>query len=750
MTKTLLVYLAHVLLVLAMMRALRRWPAVMGPPVVRTTLLGLFFSADLIFLLWVDGLGELPDWHGLAHLAYFAYVLFIWKVSGPLAAWKPLSGRPVARLALPLLLVLAGGFALLWIDDLPHAAARVGPAMALALSFVPRTVVGPLDEWLASSKSAVYFGSVATILSMVCLHLPITTFLTSPGEIGIHLDNLLALSLDQTVLVVYVAAAIYGIAWTRHARAILACVAFVSLLVALAYSFVHPFGYPLMNGLVFEQIPIASAQLVLRAAADVATVAACLAGGLVLLRRAGSRRVLWGLGVVNVSLIIASAWTASRDAGGGAGGESARAAPSGPLLRYSQDQRNVLVLFLDRFMGGFVEGILEREPGLRRELSGFTWYPNTVAAGRNSAAGVHPLLGGYDYTPREMNKRGLPLRDVAAESYAILPRNFTAKGYHATLLNPRGLGFTMRGDCSALAVPEAGCVHIPASVARRKAEADGMPLKQLSDANYADLLYLLGLMRAAPYSLKEILARRGPWRPFMDMSAGTTFQQWAELGALRDLSTAGVDRPQLNVVFNMLPHEPYYLGADCRPKQTRLEPGEEEMRQTGFSNSCELQHFNGARCTLLLTADYFRWMKQAGVYDNTKIVIVSDHGIADLPVEDRSSRARLGGTTGSLYVNSRSVLLVKETNAGGDIRTSDEFLPNAEVPRIACQEIGGCTNPYLGGKPIQALGRDDPFLVDFVPWQFTQQRPTEFKIEREFSLRNRNAYDARNWREESP
>ena len=32
-------------------------------------------------------------------------------------------------------------------------------------------------------------------------------------------------------------------------------------------------------------------------------------------------------------------------------------------------------------------------------------------------------------------------------------------------------------------------------------------------------------------------------------------------------------------------------------------------------------------------------------------------------------------------------------------------MPNAEVPRIVCEEIGGCVNPYLGDRPIAAAGR---------------------------------------------
>ena len=89
---------------------------------------------------------------------------------------------------------------------------------------------------------------------------------------------------------------------------------------------------------------------------------------------------------------------------------------------------------------------------------------------------------------------------------------------------------------------------------------------------------------------------------------------------------------------------------------------------------------------------------------------------------------------------------MKRPGERGRLRVSEEFLPNAEVPRIACEEIGGCTNPYLGERPIATLGRDDPFFVSFVPWQFNLQEPNAFRVLGELALVNRDPYDARNWR----
>jgi hypothetical protein len=147
---------------------------------------------------------------------------------------------------------------------------------------------------------------------------------------------------------------------------------------------------------------------------------------------------------------------------------------------------------------------------------------------------------------------------------------------------------------------------------------------------------------------------------------------------------------------------------------------------------------------MLAVTAYFQFLKDAGVYDNTKIVVVSDHGIVG-SIEDRSSRAIAGGTKAEVFVRSRSLLLVKERDATGALRTSEEFLPNAEVPGIVCQEIGGCVNPYLANRPIATDGRNDPFVVSYVPWQFAEQNLNSFVILRQDVLTGKDPFDIRGW-----
>ncbi|MBD9369454.1 hypothetical protein [Xanthomonas sp. XNM01] len=624
----------------------------------------------------------------------------------------------------------------------PWMPAVLAAAAAVAAGSVFGPELGGLTPQLQRCRLPLYLLSVSGVAVLVFVAIPVTTFLTSPGELDIHLRRLLEVNARDVMVTVYAGAAVYLLAGRAAYRTVLSLVATGGFLLSWIYAFVLPFGYPLMSGLAFEQLPIARHVLLWRSVADLAVVvvvAGCLCW---LLRRRSPRALLAALVLANVSVVIATGVSLTRERSDEAGEAAGADAPAPIVL--SSVRPNTLVVFLDRFMGSYVESILAADPALASRLNGFVWYPRAVSGGENSIAGVHPMLGGYDYLPSEMNARGRPLRDLSVEAFSILPRNFADRGYRVSMVGPRGMGFTMLGDCTMLDVNGARCSHIPASISHRKAVEMKFPLNALAESNYADLLVLLASMRIAPYALKEIILAKGPWQPFLDHSAGTTFREWAQLEALGELTTVDEGASGFNFVSNILPHEPYFMGGDCVPLTTRPVIGKQELARTGHRSQFSYQHALAARCALESIGRYMERLEMLDVYDNTRIVIVSDHGIVG-DVQDGSTRAVAGGTTENAYVSLRPLILVKEIGASGQLRVSEQFMPNAEVPRLVCEDIGGCTNPYLGGRPIAALGRDDPFPVARVPWQFSAQQPDAFVLKERLLLRGRDPFDRNGW-----
>lgn len=631
----------------------------------------------------------------------------------------------------------------LWLECTPWSLLASAMAVLLAYRIHAKSHLDQLSGLLGRYRLPMYLLSLLGMAMLVLVAIPITTFLTSPGEIGIHLERLLRVNARDAMVIVYIGVILYSVVNSSGLRSAMTVLSVGAFFLCWLYALVLPFGYPMLSGLAFEQLPLPLSTVAVRVLSDVSVVVGVGLALRLAWRRFGTAPLMAVLVIANVSIAVTAAVSAHQDPVGAAGG-SDTTSPAQRPLRFSRSQPNTLFIFLDRFMGSYVESILESDPDVASRLSGFTWYPATISAGENSIAGVHPMLGGYDYTPTEMNDRRKLLRDLSVEAFSILPYNFASKGYRVSIVNPRGLGFTMLGDCSFMSMKGVSCTHTPASISLSKAKAMGFPINDLAEANYADLLTLLGSMRVAPYTMKEAVYVKGPWRPFLDHSAATTFREWAELEALNQLTEVDNADPAFNFIANILPHEPYFMGQDCLPQAQRATLSDNQLARLGHKSLFSWQHANAARCALLSVTRYMDHLKAHGVYDNTTIVIASDHGIVGA-VEDDSRRAIAGGATSNAYVSLRPLVLFKPAGGTGPVAVSETFMPNAEVPRLLCMDIGGCVNPYLDMRPIEALGRDNPFVASLVPWQFSLQKPDAFVIKKQIILRDKSPFGATNW-----
>lgn len=129
----------------------------------------------------------------------------------------------------------------------------------------------------------------------------------------------------------------------------------------------------------------------------------------------------------------------------------------------------------------------------------------------------------------------------------------------------------------------------------------------------------------------------------------------------------------------------------------------EDISSFNLVDSSTLSYPNSAgyytnTVSLLALSRWFNYLKENGVYDNTRIIIVSDHGMG------YGEKSTEGYDTASLVNNNKddyhALLLVKDFNASGEIATDMTFMTNADVPTLALEGIvENPTNPFTG-NPI--------------------------------------------------
>jgi len=102
-------------------------------------------------------------------------------------------------------------------------------------------------------------------------------------------------------------------------------------------------------------------------------------------------------------------------------------------IRFSRTEKNVLYIIPDMFQGWAINRMINENPQLKEQLSGFTWYPNTLAVSRVTNTSIAPMLGGHSYAPDSLD---LDTEHTVREKVSAVHKELSDK------VRKKGLTFT--------------------------------------------------------------------------------------------------------------------------------------------------------------------------------------------------------------------------------------------------------------------------------------------------------------------
>ncbi|MGI9303798.1 MAG: YidC/Oxa1 family membrane protein insertase [Gammaproteobacteria bacterium] len=394
------------------------------------------------------------------------------------------------------------------------------------------------------------------------------------------------------------------------------------------------------------------------------------------------------------------------------------------ITGFSRD-KNVLIVMLDGFPGAYVSRVKEEAPGVLKEYSGFVWYPNVLTTHAGTWGAAAALAGGRRYTVQEINGRnGQSLAHAMREAYSVYPAAFIPNGYDVTYVQPQ-----YSGGCNAID-ERVHCAETTPYGPYYHDKYEDSPLYDVK-TNEPIMLTLISLFKASPFFLKSRIYDSGNWHGVNDIKAAAYRYKLNEWGFLRVLAREGntnIEPRTLKFIQLQIPHAPNALNDSCE-----LEP----QKATYFAE---------AVCTLREIGALLAWMKDNGVYHNTKIVLVSDHGwwvdnsmfsreFAKTIPEGPERRAAAG------FV--QPLLLIKDFEARGNVARSDTFLSNSDVPAIVCSTVGGCGD--LRTDPIRNVARDRTLVFNITAQPADVDKSNKFEVQRRYEVKE-NIFDARNWK----
>ena len=436
-----------------------------------------------------------------------------------------------------------------------------------------------------------------------------------------------------------------------------------------------------------------------------------------------TRKQIWlrrGIAVIAVGLLGLSAWNvfAIRKEVSSVSNSSEESASASyyKIFRLSRTGKNVIVFMLDRAIGSYVPYIFDEKPELKEAYRGFVLYPNTVSFGTNTFMGSSGLFGGYEYIPTSMNARHTKLlREKHNEALLLMPLLFQNEGYSVSICDPPYANFCVPSDLSIYdAYPDIHAWNLEGVFTREFSNKLGAKDDYSNKQKRNFTVY--SLYRTAPVFLRSFVYDGGQYiyNPRGNSFSQTLINAYSVLDKLDYLTAVDDDsRNSFLLLQNETPHNPTSL----QPPNYRIEATDEaspadyqnrilDGRTMMLSNAAQWGHYCINVATYQALAEWLDYLRAEGVYDNTRIILVADHGydlaqFSDLLIADDLDAEKFN-----------ALLMVKDFDAHDPWRIDMSFMTNADVPTLATQGvIDDPNNPFTGNAVSNEVKGKEPMYV---------------------------------------
>lgn len=414
--------------------------------------------------------------------------------------------------------------------------------------------------------------------------------------------------------------------------------------------------------------------------------------------------------------------------------------------------KNIMVIFCDRLGGSYFPYLLEQFPELYDSYNGFVYYPNCISFGNGTYLGSPAMMGGYEYTPLIMNERSAVERgnlvDLHNEAIMVLPLYFSNLGYDVKVTDPPLANYVWEGDYTPF--EKYSAIEVTSLIGKYNDRYMEDYSEEYFDTDYGKLcikhcrIYSMLQMICPP--LRNTFGGRGR---YYSIDNQVNYQQvkssfidnYAYMFYLPELTDAeNIENTYTFIDLEVSHGAEWLLAPDYHwGIPTEENPyagiGNYPMDTSVVDEESGIKVYHVSACTILLLARYLDTLKEMGVYDNTRIIIVADHGttIPTAPFYDFNNPV--------IPSNFNPILLVKDFYSTGDVQTDMTFRTNADTPYIATQGIEGQMENPFSGKIFTNSISYEAFDVFFGgPGDGYEQ----FEFSGHYSIKN-DIFDESNW-----
>ena len=394
-----------------------------------------------------------------------------------------------------------------------------------------------------------------------------------------------------------------------------------------------------------------------------------------------------------------------------------------PVINLSKNGRNVIIFMMDRSLGYFVPYIMAERTELQQKFDGFTFYPDTLSFGPRTITALPALYGGYEYTSDKINSRSdTSLREKHNEALRMMPVIFQENGFDVTVIDPSFANYRNPPDLSIYddypeikAYTAEGLYSLPellqADINTRSRNIFCFSLYKTVPLIFQPMLYSNGLyndpdavtgrnaIETGFQKVNGLLTADGLNAKFYD-----TYSVLVNLPSITQVRDS--DKDTYLSIDNNTAHEPTLLQMPDYKLEARVNNENYEITPIirrsldgsiiNLTTTDQLTHYHANMAAFMILGEWMDFLREKGIYDNTRIIIAADHG------QNMGFPETMFGENWYENVTAfNPVLMYKDFDSRG-FSIDEQFMTNADVPILAMAGlIDHPHNPFTG-NPVSS------------------------------------------------
>jgi hypothetical protein len=165
-------------------------------------------------------------------------------------------------------------------------------------------------------------------------------------------------------------------------------------------------------------------------------------------------------------------------------------------------------------------------------------------------------------------------------------------------------------------------------------------------------------------------------------------------------------------------------------------------------DSMDFRHYQCDMAAFIQVGKWFDYLRENNLWDNTRILVVSDHGW-DLELNHILTGGKEGENTlaphdGIMAYN--ALMMIKDFNSGDEFTVDSTFMTIADLPSEAMRGlIENPVNPFTGNPINEDAKNEEEQYVMLTDWRIAENHGNLFTDPVRLVLKNQNLFDVSNW-----